>query len=304
MNANIELLDSIIKLKAEKEAIILAHNYQIGEVQDIADFVGDSLQLSIEASKARGKIIVFCGVHFMAETAKILSPTKKVLLPDKNSGCPMADMISASQLKKLKNKHPGAVVVCYVNTSARVKALSDICCTSSNAVNVVKSIPKNKEIIFIPDKYLGSYVQSQTGREFILWNGYCPTHVMINVKEIIELKKEHPDAVVIVHPECTPDVIDIADKVASTGGMLKYVKVSEKKNFIIGTEIGIIYRLKKENPDKNFYPATSKAICPNMKLINLEKILWSLEDEKYEIKVPQEIIEKARAAIDRMIAIK
>jgi quinolinate synthase len=304
MNVNIELIDSIIKLKAEKEAIILAHNYQIDEVQDIADFVGDSLQLSIEASKAPGKIIVFCGVHFMAETAKILSPAKKVLLPDKNSGCPMADMINASQLEKLKNKHPGALVVCYVNTSAEVKALSDICCTSSNAVNVVKSIPKNKEIIFIPDKYLGNYVQSQTGREFILWNGYCPTHVMINVKEIIELKKEHLDAVVIVHPECTPDVIDIADKVASTGGMLKYVKESEKKNFIIGTEIGIIYRMKKENPDKNFYPASSRAICPNMKLINLEKVLWSLEDEKYEIKVPQEIIWKARAAIDRMIAIK
>jgi quinolinate synthase len=216
----------------------------------------------------------------------------------------MADMINASQLKKLKNEHPDALVVCYVNTSAEVKALSDICCTSSNAVNVVKSIPKNKEIIFIPDKYLGSYVQSQTGREFILWNGYCPTHVMINVKEIIELKKEHLDAVVVVHPECTPDVIDIADKVASTGGMLRYVKNSEKKNFIIGTEIGIIYRMKKENPDKTFYPATSRAICPNMKLINLEKVLWSLEDEKYEIKVPQEIIRKARAAIDRMIAIK
>ena len=304
MNANIELLDNIIKLKAKKDAIILAHNYQIGEVQDIADFVGDSLGLSIEASKARGKIIVFCGVHFMAETAKILSPAKKVLLPDKSSGCPMADMINASQLEKLKNEHPNALVVCYVNTSAEVKALSDICCTSSNAVNVVKSIPKNKEIIFIPDKYLGSYVQSQTGREFILWNGYCPTHVMINVKEIVELKKEHPDAVIIVHPECTPDVIDIADKVASTGGMLKYAKESEKKNFIIGTEIGIIYRMKKENPDKTFYPASSRAICPNMKLINLEKILWSLEDEKYEIKVPQEIIRKARAAIDRMIAIK
>jgi len=304
MSANIELIDSIIKLKAEKEAIILAHNYQIGEVQDIADFVGDSLGLSIEASKAPGKIIVFCGVHFMAETAKILSPAKKVLLPDKSSGCPMADMINASQLEKLKKEHPGAVVVCYVNTSAEVKALSDICCTSSNAVNVVKSIPKSKEIIFIPDKYLGDYVQRQTGREFILWNGYCPTHVMINTKEIIELKKVHLDAVVIVHPECTPDVIDIADKVASTGGMLRYVKNSEKKEFIIGTEIGIIHRLKKENPDKTFYPATSKAICPNMKLINLEKILWSLEDEKYEIKVPQEIIRKARTAIERMIAIK
>lgn len=304
MNIKLEFLDNIIKLKTKKNAIILAHNYQIGEVQDIADFVGDSLQLSIEASKAQGKIIVFCGVHFMAETAKILSPAKKVLLPDKNSGCPMADMLSATQLKKLRNEHPDAVVVCYVNSTAEVKALSDICCTSSNAVNVVKSIPKNKEIIFIPDKYLGSYVQSQTGRKLILWNGYCPTHVMINVKEIIQLKKEHLDAVVIVHPECTPDVISIADKVASTGGMLKYIKNSKKKKFIIGTEIGILHRLKKENPAKTFYTATSKAICPNMKLINLEKVLWSLEDERYEIKVPEEIIQKARSAINRMIAIK
>ncbi|GAH48107.1 unnamed protein product, partial [marine sediment metagenome] len=224
MNIKLEFLDNIIKLKTKKNAIILAHNYQIGEVQDIADFVGDSLELSIEASKAQGEIIVFCGVHFMAETAKILSPAKKVLLPDKNSGCPMADMLSATQLKKLRNEHPDAVVVCYVNSTAEVKALSDICCTSSNAVNVVKSIPKNKEIIFIPDKYLGSYVQSQTGRKLILWNGYCPTHVMINAKEIIQLKKEHLDATIIVHPECTPDVISIADKVASTGGMLKYIK--------------------------------------------------------------------------------
>ncbi len=304
MNSNIEILSSIIKLKAEKDAVILAHNYQIGEVQDIADFVGDSLQLSVQASKTGKKIIVFCGVHFMAETAKILSPPKKVLLPDRNSGCPMADMINATQLKKLKDKHPGAIVVCYVNSSAEVKASSDICCTSSNAVKVVKSIPKKKEVIFIPDKYLGSYVQSQTGRELILWNGYCPTHVMINVKDIIQLKKVHLDAVVIVHPECTPEVIDIADKVASTGGMLAYVKNSKKKNFIIGTEIGIIYRLKKENPDKTFYPASGNAICPNMKLINIEKILWSLEDEKYEIKVPDEIIRKAKKAIDRMIAIK
>ncbi len=304
MNIKLEFLDNIIKLKTKKNAIILAHNYQIGEVQDIADFVGDSLQLSIEASKAQGKIIVFCGVHFMAETAKILSPAKKVLLPDKNSGCPLADMINATQLKKLRNEHPDAVVVCYVNSTAEVKALSDICCTSSNAVNVVKSIPKNKEIIFIPDKYLGDYVQSQTGRKLILWNGYCPTHVMINVKNIIKLKKEHLDATVIVHPECTPDVINIADEVTSTGGMLKYVKKSKKKKFIIGTEIGILHRLKKENPAKTFYTATSQAICPNMKLINLEKVLWSLEDERYEIKVSQETIQKARSAIDRMIAIK
>jgi len=304
MNTNLDLIDGIIRLKTEKNAVILAHNYQIGEVQDIADFVGDSFQLSVKASKTKHNIIVFCGVHFMAETAKIISPDRKVLLPDKNSGCPMADMISASQLKQLKNKHPRAVVVCYVNTSAEVKALSDICCTSSNAVNVIKSIPASKKIIFIPDKYLGDYVQKQTGRKFILWNGYCPTHIMINAKDIIQLKKENLDAVVVVHPECTPDVINISDKVASTGGMLKYIKNSKKDKFIIGTEIGIIHRLKKENPDKTFYPATNKAICPNMKLINLEKVLWSLEEEIYEINISEEIIQKARSAIDRMIAIK
>jgi len=304
MKSNIEVINNILKLKAEKDAIILAHNYQIGEVQDIADFVGDSFQLSYEASKTRKKIIVFCGVQFMAETAKILSPEKKVLLPDENSGCPMADMITANQLKKLRDKHPGAVVVCYVNSTAEVKALSDICCTSANAVRVVESIPKNKKIIFIPDKYLGSYVQSQTGRELILWNGYCPTHILITVKDIINLKKDYPDAVVMVHPECTPDVIDIADKVASTGGMLKYARKNKKKNFIIGTEIDIIHRLKKENPDKNFYPATSKAICPDMKLINLEKIMWALIDEKYEIIIEEDVIRKAKLAINKMMAIK
>jgi len=304
MKSNIEVINNILKLKAEKDAIILAHNYQIGEVQDIADFVGDSFQLSYEASKTRKKIIVFCGVQFMAETAKILSPEKKVLLPDENSGCPMADMITANQLKKLRDKNPGAIVVCYVNSTAEVKALSDICCTSANAVRVVESIPKNKKIIFIPDKYLGSYVQSQTGRELILWNGYCPTHILITVKDIINLKKDYPDAVVMVHPECTPDVIDIADKVASTGGMLKYARKNKKKNFIIGTEIDIIHRLKKENPDKNFYPATSKAICPDMKLINLEKIMWALIDEKYEIIIEEDVIRKAKLAINKMMAIK
>jgi quinolinate synthase len=304
MNSNLDLIDRILKLKKEKNAVILAHNYQIGEVQDIADFLGDSLQLSIKASNTKHKIILFCGVHFMAETAKILSPDRKVLLPDKHSGCPMADMIDASQLRKLKNKNPDALVVCYVNSSAEVKAESDICCTSSNAVNVVKSVPASKKIIFIPDKYLGEYVQKQTGKKLILWNGYCPTHIMINIKDIIQLKKENLDAAVIVHPECTPEVISIADKVASTGGMIKYVKNSRKNKFIIGTEIGIIYRLKKENPDKTFFPATSKAICLDMKLTNLEKILWSLEEEKYEIEIPEEIIRKARSAIDKMIAIK
>lgn len=303
MNKNVKLIDAIVKLKTEKDAIIIAHNYQIDEVQDIADFVGDSLQLSIEASRIRKKIIVFCGVHFMAETAKIISPERKVLLPDKDAGCPMADMVTESGLSALKAKHPEAIVVCYVNSSARVKALSDICCTSSNAVKVVNSIPADRQIIFIPDKYLGYYAQRQTGREMILWNGFCPTHVRISAKAIIALKKEHPDAVALAHPECPPDVAAVADNVLSTGQMLAFVKQSEAKEFIIGTEIGIIHRLKKENPGKIFYPVQAQIICPNMKLINLEKILWSLEEEKFEIKIPADIIEKARGAIEKMLEI-
>jgi quinolinate synthase len=304
MNKNISLINRIVKLKAEKNAVILAHNYQIDEVQDIADFVGDSLQLSIEAAKVKCSIIVFCGVYFMAETAKIISPQKKVLMPDINAGCPMADMIDEDNLLKIKKEHPGAVVVCYVNSSAAVKALSDICCTSSNAIRVVNSIPAEKEIIFIPDKYLGSYVRSRTGREMILWNGYCPTHVLINVKAIITLKKEHLDAVVLVHPECTPDVIETADEVLSTGQMLSFVKKSDKKEFIIGTEVGIIHRMKKENPDKIFYPAQSRSICPNMKLTNLEKILWSLEEEIHEIILPEKIIKGAKTAIEKMLELR
>lgn len=304
MNTIKSLADRIQKLKEEKDAIILAHNYQRGEVQDIADFVGDSLQLSIEASKVLNSIIVFCGVHFMAETAKILNPDKMVLLPDSDAGCPMADMITADQLRELKEKHPNAAVICYVNSTAEVKALSDICCTSSNAIKVVESIPDGKDIIFIPDKYLGSYVQGKTGRKMIFWNGYCPTHIRINAKQIIELKKKHLDSEVIVHPENTPEVIEIADRVESTGGMLKYMKDSDNKSFIVGTEVGIIHRLKKENPDKEFIPAFARAICPNMKLINLEKVLWSLEGEETKIEVPEAIAVKAKSAIDRMIALK
>ena len=299
----IDIIEKIKTLRKEKDAVILAHNYQIAEVQDIADFVGDSLQLSIEASKTGKSVIVFCGVHFMAETAKIISPDKKVLLPDENAGCPMADMISKKELSELKKQHPDAVVVCYVNSTAEVKAMSDICCTSSNAIKVVNSIPADKQIIFIPDKYLGSYVQSQTGRDMIFWNGYCPTHVRISLKSIIALKKEHLNATIIVHPESTPDVINAADKVLSTGQMLSFVKESENKEFIIGTEIGILHRLKKENPQKIFYPAYDNAVCPNMKLINLEKILWSLEDEVFEIKLERDIIEKARKAITKMLKI-
>ena len=304
MNTENIIARKILKLKEEKDAIILAHNYQIGEVQDNADFVGDSLQLSMEASKVRNKIIVFCGVHFMAETAKILNPDKMVLLPDSNAGCPMADMITAGQLRELKEKHPGAAVICYVNSTAEVKALSDICCTSSNAIKVVESVPRDKEIIFIPDKYLGSYIQGKTGRKMIFWNGYCPTHIRINAKQITALKKERLEAEVIVHPENTPEVIEVADRVESTGGMLKYMKNSDNKSFIVGTEVGIIHRLKKESPGKQFIPAMAKAICPNMKLINLEKIMWSLEEEETKIMVPEDIALKAKSAIDRMIALK
>lgn len=300
MNANLEIIDAITKLKKERDAIILAHNYQIDEVQDIADFVGDSLGLSIKASEVQNKVIVFCGVRFMAETAKILNPAKTVLIPDKYAGCPMANMITANDVVELKKTYPGAIVVCYVNSTAEVKAHSDICCTSANAVKVVNSIPPDKNIIFIPDKYLGSYVAGQTKRNLILWHGYCPTHVLINAKTIIQLKKEHLDAEVLVHPECTPEVIEIADKVLSTGGMLKYAHESQKTEFIIGTEIGLIYRLKKQNPKKIFYPAQKNAICPNMKLINLEKIMWSLEDNVYEITLPDDILKKARSSLEKM----
>jgi len=303
MNKDISITDRIKKLKKEKNAVILAHNYQIGQVQDIADFIGDSLQLSIEASKTSSSIIVFCGVYFMAETAKIISPQKKVLIPDKDAGCPMADMIDEKDLASLKKQYPDAVVVCYVNSTAAVKALSDICCTSSNAIKVVNSIPLDKRIIFIPDKYLGAYVQGQTGREMIFWDGYCPTHVNINLNSVILLKKEHPGALVIVHPETTPDVTAIADKVLSTGKMLSFARKSGEKEFIIGTEIGILHRLRKENPGKTFYPAYRHAICPDMKLINTEKILWSLSEEVYEIQLPEDILKKARSAIEKMLKI-
>jgi len=300
MNTSIKIIEEINRLKKEKDAIILAHNYQIGEVQDIADYVGDSLGLSIKASEVNNKVIVFCGVRFMAETAKILNPLKTVLLPDKSAGCPMADMITARDVIELKEKHPGAIVVCYVNSTAEVKANVDICCTSANAVQVVNSLPKDKEIIFIPDKHLGSYVESQTGRKMILWNGYCPTHAFIDAKSVIKMKKEHPEAEVLVHPECNSEVIKTADQVLSTGGMLEYARQSSGREFIIGTEIGIIYRLKKQNPGKIFYPANNNIICPNMKLINLEKIMWSLEDNVYKINLPDNIIKKARLSLERM----
>jgi quinolinate synthase len=292
-----------MQLKRKRRAVILAHNYQADEVQEMADFTGDSLELSQRAAKIEADVIVFCGVHFMAETASILCPEKVILLPEKTSGCPMADMITAEQLREFKAKHPGAIVVCYVNSTAEVKAESDYCCTSANAIDVVKSIPADREIIFVPDQYLGQHVMSKTGRSMILWPGYCPTHARISEEDILREKQAHPRAIAMVHPECNNPVRAAADQVLSTGQMCRFVRNSNVDEFILGTELGIMYRLKKENPGKKFYPATEKAICPNMKKINLEKILWSLEDMEYEVRVSDEVRERARLSLDRMMAL-
>jgi quinolinate synthase len=300
---NEQLIKKIGQLKAERNAVILAHNYQPGEIQDIADFTGDSLALSIKAAATDAEVIVFCGVKFMAETAAILSPGKTVLLPDKNAGCPMADMMTGEQLRELKRKHPGALVVCYVNSSAEVKAESDYCCTSANAVEVVESLPKDSKIIFVPDQHLGRFVIEKTGREMILWPGYCPTHAFITEDDIEKAREAHPGAIVMAHPECNEPVKAISDKLLSTGQMLKFAKQSDAKRFIIATETGIIHTLKKENPDKEFYPVTTRAICPNMKRITLDKVLWSLEDMHYKITVPADIAARAKNALEKMVAI-
>jgi quinolinate synthase len=300
---NASLVDKIKQLKAERNAVILAHNYQSGEIQDIADFTGDSLGLSLEASKTEADVIVFCGVLFMAETAAILSPQKTVLLPDKHAGCPMADMITAGQLETLKSQHPDALVVCYVNSPVEVKALSDYCCTSSNAVKLVNNLPKEKKIIFVPDQHLGKFVQERTGRDMILWPGFCPTHVRILAEDVQAARKAHPDAMVLSHPECGPEVRALADALLSTGQMLTFAGTSDKKEFIIATEQGILHSLKKRYPDKKFYPASDKAICPNMKKITLEKVLWSLQDMQYIISVKQEIRDKACRSLDRMLEV-
>ena len=296
-----QLLEKIKKLKAQRNAVILAHNYQMGEIQDFADFTGDSLGLSIKAAETDAEVIVFCGVRFMAETAAILSPEKTVLLPEKEAGCPMADMITAEQLRELKSKHPDALVVCYVNTSAEVKAESDYCCTSSNATEVVDSLPKDREIIFVPDRYLGQYVAEKSGRDFIFWQGYCPTHVMITTDDIKQKKIQFPDAIVMAHPECSEPVKELSDLLLSTGQMLKFAAESGTKQFIIATEVGIIHSLKKQNPDVEFIAASERAVCPNMKKITAEKVLWALEEMQYEITVPEEISQRARKALDRMV---
>ena len=302
IDTNALLVEKILKLKKERNAVILVHNYQLGEIQDIADFVGDSLGLSQNAAKTEADIIVFCGVHFMAETAAITCPRMTILLPDRHAGCPMANMITAEQLRQKKKELPNATVVCYVNSTAAVKAESDICCTSANAVKVVESID-NDEVLFVPDQYLGHYVSTKVNKKFHLWPGYCPTHVRIQPQDIMQLKRENPQAKVVVHPECRPDVTALADEVMSTGGMIRYAHRNDVQEMIVGTEIGIIHRLKKENPGKKFIPVSEQAVCPNMKLITLEKVLWSLEEMRLVVKVSEAIRLKARATVDKMLAI-
>lgn len=298
---DLQLIERILELKKRRNAIILAHNYQLDEVQDIADFVGDSLELSQKAAKTDSEVIVFCGVHFMAETASIISPNKTVLLPDVNAGCPMADMITADQLRQKKTEHPGVRVVCYVNSTAEVKAESDICCTSSNAVRIVQGLTGAGAIIFVPDQYLGHYVMARAGKEMILWPGYCPTHVKILPQDIIRLRSEYPRAKVVVHPECRPEVIALADEATSTSGICRYAGRDDVAQLIVGTEIGMIHRLRKENPGKRLIPISKQAVCPNMKLITLEKILWALQEMSPQVKVPEGIRLRAKAAVDRML---
>lgn len=310
------LIDEIKSLSKKKNAVILAHNYQIPIIQDVADFVGDSLGLSQQAAKTDAETIVFCGVHFMAETAAILCPTKRVLIPDLEAGCSLAASIDLAQLMEWKSQHPDAVVVSYVNTTAAIKAESDYCCTSGNALKVVQSIPEDKEILFLPDIFLGSWVQKVTGRKNMhIWMGECHVHAAVHPSKIEEKIKEHPDAELLIHPECgclTPyldrvvrnggDSKDVL-KVASTEGMIQQAHKSSSKKFVVATEIGILHRLQKENPEKEFLPISSEMSCQFMKMITLEKLHRSLSEDVYQVTVPTETADRARLAIERMISI-
>jgi quinolinate synthase len=319
--------EEILKLKEEKNAIILSHNYQRDEVQDIADFIGDSLELSRTAAEIDCDVIVFCGVHFMAESASILSPNKTVLLPELEAGCPMADMIQVSSprkvwktfpgyetqptfafpheftLRDIKAKYPGVPVVAYVNTTADVKAESDICCTSANVVKVVESLP-DERVICIPDRNLSMWAQKNTKKQIIAWDGFCHVHDRITKKDVLKAREEYPNAVFMAHPECRLEVLELADHVTSTSGMLRFAKSSDAKEFIVGTETGLMHRLKKENPDKIFYPLRKDMVCPNMKKTTLNSILTALREMKNVIKVPEEIRIRAKRALDRMLEIK
>jgi len=297
-----DLKQKILKLKEEKDALILVHNYQTLDVQDVGDFVGDSLELARKATGTGKKIIVFCGVSFMAETAKILNPGIKVLIPRPDVTCPMADMVTADDVLALKQKYPDAVVCSYVNTNADVKAESDICCTSANAVDVVGSID-SKQVLFTPDRNLASFVDRSVNVEIIPYDGYCYVHHRFSAADIIEAKMGHPDAVVLVHPECNPEVADLADEVLSTSGMLRYARASSEKEFIVATEEGLLERMGREMPDKKFLSPGKARFCFNMKKIRLEDVYTSLRDEVFEVTVDEEIMERARASLERMVAL-
>lgn len=290
-------------MRLSRNAVILVHNYAPGDVQDIGDYVGDSLGLSRQAAETDADVIVFCGVHFMAETAAILSPDKTVLIPDQNAGCPMANMVNPRQLKEMKDAHPDALVVTYVNSSAETKALSDICCTSANAVDVVAQIPSDQEVIFVPDRNLGTYVAGQLERDLILWEGYCPTHERLLPEHVEATRRQYPDGVLVVHPECRPSVVEMADYVGSTTGILTFCRESDADCILVGTEVGILHRLRKESPGKTFVPASPVSDCPNMKLNTIEKVVWCLEDMQPVVTVPQDVAEKARIPIERMLEV-
>jgi len=296
------LLERIRELKKQRNAVILAHNYQTGEIQDIADFVGDSFELSRIASQSAADVIVFCGVTFMAETAAILAPDKVVLLPEISAGCPLADMVTAKALQEKKARHKGAAVVAYINSPAEVKAQSDICVTSSNALRVVDSLDA-EEILFVPDMNLGSFVAGQTKKKIILWDGYCPTHHHVTLQDLLAAREAHSDAVVMVHPECRPEVVKAADYVFSTGGMIKFARDTSFKKIIVGTETGLLHRLEKENPEKQFFALSRRLFCPNMKLTTLEKVHRALETMEPRITVPLPVRELARKPLERMLAV-
>lgn len=300
---NRSLIQQIKKIKQEKNALILAHYYQSDEIQEIADFVGDSLGLSQQAADTDADVIVFCGVHFMAESAAILCPDKIVLLPEPTAGCPMADMAGGEALRKMKAQYPKAAVVCYINSSAEVKAESDICCTSANALKVVQSLTDYEQVIFVPDRNLGHYVSCFTEKEIILWEGFCPTHDQLKPEEIAAAKRQYPEAPILVHPEAPPSVVDMTDHVFSTSGMLKYVKETNDTNYIIVTEKGIKYQLEKDNPGKHFWFPSERLICRDMKLITLQKVFNALETLSPRITVSNDIRMKAIRALDRMLAV-
>jgi quinolinate synthase len=299
-----ELTKKILTLKKQRNAVIVAHNYQIDDVQALADVIGDSFALSKYCASVPQDVIVFCGVHFMAESAKILSPQKTVLLPEINAGCPMADMVTAEDLRALKRDHPHAVVVCYINTSAAVKAESDICCTSSNAVKVIQSLAE-EEIIFVPDKNLGNYIAKKVPeKKMIIWDGYCVTHHRVTLEDVQKAKKAHPDAVLLVHPECRPEVVELADFVGSTRQIIDFAAATKEKKFIIGTEMGVLFSLKRNNPEKTFYLLSPGLICPNMKKTRLESVYNALKQMRYPIELAEEILVKARTSLERMLKVE